>query len=157
MGLVRGGAGASIITTSLPKPLSSPHSVPVASTLIEILEPREKVTVPSDYGAFKDVFNKQETIQLLHHWPWDCAMDLLPGAKLPKGRVYPLSIPFITSSGPYEYLVMPYGLAKSVFRGFMNEVFQEFLHRFVIVYIDDLLIYSRNLDDHRQHVTQVLQ
>ncbi len=116
MGLVRGGAGASIVTTSLSKPLSSPHSVPVASTLIKILEPRETVTVPSDYGAFKDVINKQKAIPLLPHRPWDCAMDLLPGAKLPKGRVYPLSIPFITSSGPYEYLVMPYGLAKSVFR-----------------------------------------
>ncbi|XDV51865.1 hypothetical protein PO909_020665 [Leuciscus waleckii] len=39
----------------------------------------------------------------------------------------------------------------------MNEVFREFFHRFVIVYIDDILIYSRNLADHRHHVTQVLQ
>ncbi len=39
----------------------------------------------------------------------------------------------------------------------MNEVFREFLHRCVIVYIDNILIYSRNLADHRQHVKQVLQ
>ncbi|KAL0195414.1 hypothetical protein M9458_008986 [Cirrhinus mrigala] len=39
----------------------------------------------------------------------------------------------------------------------MNEVFREFLHRFVIVYFDDILIYSRNLAEHRQHVQQVLQ
>ncbi len=66
---------------------------------------------------------------------------------------------FITPSGHYEYLVMPYGLsnAPSVFQEFMNEVFREFLHRFVIVYIDDILIYSRNLADHRHHVSQVLQ
>lgn len=66
---------------------------------------------------------------------------------------------FITPSGHYEYLVMPYGLsnAPSVFQEFMNEVFREFLHRFVIVYIDDILIYSRNLADHRHHVAQVLQ
>ncbi len=54
---------------------------------------------------------------------------------------------------------MPYGLsnAPSVFQEFKNEVFREFLHRFVIVYIDDILIYSRNLADHRHHVKQVLQ
>ncbi|XP_016411546.1 RNA-directed DNA polymerase homolog [Sinocyclocheilus rhinocerous] len=66
---------------------------------------------------------------------------------------------FITPSGHYEYRVMPYSLSNSpsVFQCFMNEVFREFLHQFVIVYIDDILIYSRNLDKHRHHVTQVLQ
>ncbi len=66
---------------------------------------------------------------------------------------------FITPSGHYEYRVMPYGLSnsQSVFQGFMNEVFWEFLHRFVIVYIDDILIYSRNLAEHCHHVTQVLR
>ncbi|KAL0180368.1 hypothetical protein M9458_025810, partial [Cirrhinus mrigala] len=65
---------------------------------------------------------------------------------------------FVTSSGHYEYRVMPYGLSisPSVFQMFMNEVFQEFLHRFVIVYIDDIMIYSWNLAEHRQHVQQVL-
>ncbi len=66
---------------------------------------------------------------------------------------------FITPSGHYEYQVMPYELSNSpsVFQGFMNEVFREFLHKFVIVYIDDILIYSRNLAEHRHHVTQVLE
>ncbi|XP_016095613.1 RNA-directed DNA polymerase homolog [Sinocyclocheilus grahami] len=54
---------------------------------------------------------------------------------------------FITLSGHYEYQVMQYGLANSpsVFQGFMNKVFREFLHRFVILYIDDILKYFRNL------------
>ncbi|KAI2645506.1 Retrovirus-related Pol polyprotein [Labeo rohita] len=47
-------------------------------------------------------------------------------------------------------------ISPSVFQTFMNKVFREFLHRFVIVYIDDILIYSRNLAEHRQHVQQVL-
>ncbi len=66
---------------------------------------------------------------------------------------------FITPTGLYEYVVMPYGPANapSIFQEFMNEVFREFLHSFVIVYIDDILIYSRNLADHCHHVRQVLQ
>lgn len=61
---------------------------------------------------------------------------------------------FVTAWGHYEYHVMPYGLANSpsIFQGFMNEVFWEFLQRFVIVYIDGILIYSQNLADHRHHV-----
>ncbi|KAI2654630.1 ORF V: Enzymatic polyprotein [Labeo rohita] len=59
----------------------------------------------------------------------------------------------------YECQVMPYGLSisPSVFQTFMNEVFRELLHRFVMVYIDDILIYSWNQADHRQHVQQVQQ
>ncbi|KAL0161252.1 hypothetical protein M9458_044977, partial [Cirrhinus mrigala] len=66
---------------------------------------------------------------------------------------------FVTPTGHYEYRVMPYSLSISpfVFQTFMNEVFREFLHCFVIVYINDILIYSRNQADHRQHVQQVLQ
>ncbi|KAL0153076.1 hypothetical protein M9458_051675 [Cirrhinus mrigala] len=65
---------------------------------------------------------------------------------------------FVTPTGHYEYRVMPYGLSisPSVFQTFMNEVFREFLHRFVVVYIDNILIYSRNLAEDRQHVQQVL-
>ncbi|KAL0150889.1 hypothetical protein M9458_053808, partial [Cirrhinus mrigala] len=59
---------------------------------------------------------------------------------------------FVTPTGHYEYRVMPYGLSisPSVFQTFMNEVFREFLYHFVVVYIDDILIYSRNLPEHRQ-------
>ncbi|KAK3544477.1 hypothetical protein QTP86_013136 [Hemibagrus guttatus] len=65
---------------------------------------------------------------------------------------------FITPSGHYEYLVMPYGLSNtpSVFQSFMNEMFWDMLHRFVVVYIDDIFIYSPNLSDHVDHVKQVL-
>ncbi len=242
--------------SAVPTPPTSNPSLQINSTHVESPEPLESPSIPSDYGAFQDVFSKQAATRLPPHRPWYCAIDLLPGAKLPKGRVYPLSIPerkamdeyirealqqqfirpstspaassfffvgkkvgglrpcidyrtlnsqtvklpyplplvpaaleelrgahiftkldlrsaynlvriregdewktaFITPSGHYEYRVMPYGLSNSlsVFQGFMNEVFREFLHRFVIVYIDDILIYSRNLAEHRHHVLQVL-
>ncbi|KAK3519806.1 hypothetical protein QTP70_006489 [Hemibagrus guttatus] len=65
---------------------------------------------------------------------------------------------FITPTGHYEYLVMPNGLANapSVFQDFIHEVLREFLHRCVLVYIDDILIYSRSLAEHCQHVAEVL-
>ncbi|KAI2654828.1 Transposon Tf2-9 polyprotein [Labeo rohita] len=54
---------------------------------------------------------------------------------------------------------MSYGLVKapSVFQNFIHEVLREFLHRFVIVYIDDILIYSRSEAEHGHHVAEVLQ
>ncbi|KAL0190887.1 hypothetical protein M9458_013585, partial [Cirrhinus mrigala] len=236
-----------------------PHSpsVPVllSSTQVESPEPSFTPEIPAEYMAFQDVFNKQAATHLPPHRPWDCAIELLPGAQLPKGLVYPLSIPerqameyiaealsqgfiqpstspaassfffvgkkdgglrpcidyrqlnsqirqqpyllplvpaaleelcgaqvftkldlrsaynlvriragdswktaFVTPTGHYEYRVMPYGLSisPSVFQTFMNEVFREFLHRFFVVYIDDILIYSRILAEHRQHVQQFL-
>ncbi|KAK3565354.1 hypothetical protein QTP86_007128 [Hemibagrus guttatus] len=65
---------------------------------------------------------------------------------------------FIIPTGHYEYLVMPYGLsnAPSVFQSFMNDIVRDMLHRFVVVYIDDILIYFPNLSDHVDHVKQVL-
>ncbi|KAL0181815.1 hypothetical protein M9458_024221, partial [Cirrhinus mrigala] len=66
---------------------------------------------------------------------------------------------FSTTSGHYEYQVMPFGLANSpsYFQAFINETFRDMLNRWVIVYIDDILIYSSTLTDHIQHVRSVLQ
>ncbi len=47
--------------------------------------------------------------------------------------------------------------SPSIFQGFPNEVFQEFLHHFIIVYNDDILIYSQNQAEHYHHVMQVLK
>ena len=66
---------------------------------------------------------------------------------------------FNTPSGHYEYLVMPFGLtnAPAVFQAMINDVLRDYLDRFVYVYIDDILIYSSDLESHQAHVTQVLQ
>ncbi|KAL0185720.1 hypothetical protein M9458_017390, partial [Cirrhinus mrigala] len=66
---------------------------------------------------------------------------------------------FSTTSGHYEYRVMPFGLANSpsCFQAFVNDVFRDMLNRWVIVYIDDILIYSNSYSEHVQHVRCVLQ
>ncbi|KAK3536402.1 hypothetical protein QTP86_008889 [Hemibagrus guttatus] len=65
---------------------------------------------------------------------------------------------FHTTHGHYEYLVMPFGLtnAPAVFQFLINEVFQDILGKWVIAYIDNILVYSTSLEQHGRHVRTVL-
>ncbi|KAK3540361.1 hypothetical protein QTP70_029552 [Hemibagrus guttatus] len=65
---------------------------------------------------------------------------------------------FLTMRGHYEYRIMPYGLANApaVFQSFINKIFRDIMNKYVVAYIDDILIYSKSEEEHQSHVRTVL-
>ena len=230
---------------------------PAISSQISDSVPPDLSLVPETYHELGEVFSKQKAQSLPPHRPYDCAINLFPGAAFPKGRLYSISRPerealetyikeslaaslirpsssplgagfffvskkdgslrpcidyrglnditvknkyplplmssafdslqgatvftkldlrnayhlvrikegdewltgFNTPMGHFEYQVMPFGLtnAPAVFQSMVNDVLRDMIGIFVFVYLDDILIFSKELSSHVQHVKQVLQ
>jgi hypothetical protein len=146
------------------RPSSSPWGAPVI--FVEKKDGTQRMCV--DYRSLNDV-----TIKNKYPLPRiDDLFDQMRGAKvfskidLRSGyhqmRIRLSDIPktaFTTRYGLYEYTVMSFGLtnAPAYFMYLMNKVFMEYLDKFVVVFIDDILIYSKNEEEHEGHLRLVLQ
>ena len=66
---------------------------------------------------------------------------------------------FVTRYGQYEFTAVSFGLtnAPAYFMNMMNKVFMEELDKFVVVFIDDILVYSATIEEHEQHLRVVLE
>jgi hypothetical protein len=124
-----------------------------------------EVTIKNKYPLprIEDLFDQlrgQVTISLLSRTSVFSKIDLRSGYH--QLRIWPSDIPkttFITKYGLYEFTVMSFGMtnAPADFMYLMNSVFMDYLDKFVVVFIDDILISSQNEQEHEEHLRKVLQ
>ena len=115
-----------------------------------------RVTMRNKYPLprIEDLFNQLQGAQVFSK------IDLHSGYH--QLKINTVDVPktvFRTRYGHYEFLVMPFGLtnAPAAFMDLMNRMFKPFLDKFVVVIIDDILIYSKSMEEHKNHLRLVLQ
>ncbi|ROI42812.1 Retrotransposon-derived protein PEG10, partial [Anabarilius grahami] len=79
--------------SELPEPRIPPSELSIGNTSIESPVEKRSIEIPECYAPFSDVFCPQRASKLPPHRPWDCAIDLIPGEPVPRGKIYPLAIP----------------------------------------------------------------
>lgn len=102
----------------------------------------------------------EDLLDELHGATWFTSLDLCSGfhqIRMKQGEEYKTA--FQTHNGHYEYRVMPYGVigGPATFQQVMNVVLAPLLRKCAMVFIDDILIYSKSWAEHLQHIATILQ
>jgi hypothetical protein len=154
----------SLLARGLIRPSGSEWGCPV----IFVPKPGGKWRMCIDYRALNKVTTKDtyplpridECIDSFGGAQYYTKLDLLSGYW--QVRIKEEDIPktaFNTRHGKYEFMVMPMGLtnAPATFQAMMNRILHPYLFRSVVVYLDDIVIYSKTKEEHYKHVREVLQ
>ncbi|KAL0176948.1 hypothetical protein M9458_029278 [Cirrhinus mrigala] len=94
----------------IPRPVKKP--LPVFTTSVESPIEKRSVQIPKIYSSYKDVFCPKRASQLPPHRPWDCAIDLVPDASMPRGKIYPLSLPETKAMEEYIHEALSQGYIR---------------------------------------------
>ena len=155
------------VTDLLEKGFIRPSTSPYGAPILFVAKKTGELRMCIDYRALNKITVKNryplpridDTLDKLSGSTLFTALDLASGYH--QLRITPEDIPksaFTTPLGHFEWLVLPFGLcnAPATFQSAMNRMLAPFLNSFVTVYLDDILIFSKNAEDHARHLRLVL-
>lgn len=161
-------AAKKYIDENLAKGFIRPSTSPCASPVVLAKKPGGGLRFCVDYRALNAITIKnrypipliRETLDRLCKAKFYTKLDIIAAfnrLRVKEGCEYLTA--FNTRYGQFEYLVMPFGLcnAPSTFQGYINETLHDLLDDFCTAYLDDILIFSNALKEHRKHVVLILQ